>query len=144
MEDIHNSEHRCELNKQKLKDSEKVSTENKEAIQRFIDKSFAEGISNWSEYREAKTEIEETEYKKHKGLREIQLFPGIVKQAYDYSCAICGAKRFSSIGQPEAEAAHIYLKSENGADDPRNGISLCKFHHWALTKVGFQSQIILS
>lgn len=45
MEDIHNSEHRCEQNKQKLKNSDKISTENKEAIQRFIDKSFAEGIS---------------------------------------------------------------------------------------------------
>jgi len=45
MEDIHNSEHRCELNKQKLKDSEKVSPENKDAIQRFVNKSFAEGIS---------------------------------------------------------------------------------------------------
>jgi integrase/recombinase XerD len=45
MEDIHNSEHRCELNKQKLKDSDKVSPENKDAIQRFINKSFAEGIS---------------------------------------------------------------------------------------------------
>jgi len=45
MDDIHNSEQRCEQNKQKLKDSEKVSPENKEAIQRFINKSFAEGIS---------------------------------------------------------------------------------------------------
>jgi site-specific recombinase XerD len=45
MEDIHNSEHRCEQNKQKLKDSDKVSPENKDAIQRFINKSFAEGIS---------------------------------------------------------------------------------------------------
>lgn len=45
MKDIHNSEKRCEQNKQKLKNSDKVSSENKQAIQRFIDKSFAEGIS---------------------------------------------------------------------------------------------------
>jgi site-specific recombinase XerD len=45
MKDIHNSEQRCEQNKQKLKNSDKVSSENKQTIQRFIDKSFAEGIS---------------------------------------------------------------------------------------------------
>jgi site-specific recombinase XerD len=45
MNDIHNSEQRCEQNKQKLKNSDKVSSENKQTIQRFIDKSFAEGIS---------------------------------------------------------------------------------------------------
>lgn len=58
-------------------------------------------------------------------------FSRIIKQVYDYSCAICGKKRFTHAGYPEVEAAHIYPKSKNGADDPRNGICLCKLHHWA-------------
>ena len=29
------------------------------------------------------------------------------------------------------EAAHIYPKSEGGADDVRNGVALCRLHHWA-------------
>lgn len=45
MQDIHNSEQRYEQNRQKLENSDKVSTENKDAIKRFINKSFAEGIS---------------------------------------------------------------------------------------------------
>lgn len=53
-----------------------------------------------------------------------------VKQLYEYECAFCGAKRQSPEGYFEAEAAHIYPKSENGADDYRNGLALCKLHHW--------------
>ena len=31
----------------------------------------------------------------------------------------------------EAEAAHIISIKERGPDDPRNGLSLCRRHHWA-------------
>ena len=41
------------------------------------------------------------------------------------------AQRYSPAGNPEVEAAHIYPKSEGGSDDVRNGLALCKFHHWA-------------
>ncbi len=54
-----------------------------------------------------------------------------VKQTYDYTCAVCGANRFSPEGNPEVEAAHIYPKREGGSDDVRNGVALCKLHHWA-------------
>ncbi|WP_394324619.1 HNH endonuclease [Haloquadratum walsbyi] len=40
-------------------------------------------------------------------------------------------QRESPTGAPEVEAAHIYPKSEDGTDDIRNGIALCKLHHWA-------------
>lgn len=58
-------------------------------------------------------------------------FRQAVKEAYDYSCAFCGAERKTPTGRPEVEAAHIYPRSENGADDIRNGLALCKLHHWA-------------
>jgi putative restriction endonuclease len=54
-----------------------------------------------------------------------------VKRIYDNTCAICGKKRFSVSGYPEVEAAHIYPKEKNGSDDYRNGLALCKLHHWA-------------
>nr|WP_276236274.1 HNH endonuclease [Halosegnis sp. DT85] len=58
-------------------------------------------------------------------------FSGIVRDAYDYQCAICGSERRSPSGNPEVEAAHIYPKRLNGRDDVRNGLALCKLHHWA-------------
>jgi len=58
-------------------------------------------------------------------------FPERVKKTYEYKCAVCGSFRKNACGQPEVEAAHIYPKEENGADDIRNGIALCSFHHWA-------------
>ncbi|MBX0297069.1 HNH endonuclease [Haloarcula nitratireducens] len=60
-----------------------------------------------------------------------QAFARLVKAAYDNRCAICDRRRETPAGTPEVEAAHIYPKSEQGADDPRNGLALCKLHHWA-------------
>jgi hypothetical protein len=31
----------------------------------------------------------------------------------------------------EAQVAHIVPKNKNGTDDPRNGLTLCRAHHWA-------------
>ncbi|WP_245634199.1 HNH endonuclease [Halalkalicoccus paucihalophilus] len=58
-------------------------------------------------------------------------FRELVVEAYDETCAVCGASRHSPDGTPEVEAAHIYSRSENGRDDVRNGIALCRLHHWA-------------
>lgn len=44
---------------------------------------------------------------------------------------ICGSSRETPVGNPEIEAAHIYPKREGGSDDVRNGLTLCKLHHWA-------------
>jgi len=58
-------------------------------------------------------------------------FTQLVRDAYDEQCAICGSARESPDGNPEVEAAHIYPKRKGGSDDVRNGIALCKLHHWA-------------
>lgn len=82
--------------------------------------------------RDAQPQLEDqTEYTHQQRRARSALFSRNVKQLYDYTCAICGARRLSPTGNPEVEAAHIYPKSENGSDDLRNGIALCQFHHWA-------------
>jgi len=54
-----------------------------------------------------------------------------IKKIYNNTCAVCHKKRYSAAGYPEVEAAHIYPKEKQGADDLRNGLALCKLHHWA-------------
>jgi putative restriction endonuclease len=54
-----------------------------------------------------------------------------VREAYNQTCVVCGSSRETPDGQPEVEAAHIYPKSEGGVDDVRNGVALCRLHHWA-------------
>ncbi len=58
-------------------------------------------------------------------------FRTAVREAYSNQCAVCGARRETPTGIPEVEAAHIYPRSENGSHDIRNGLALCKLHHWA-------------
>lgn len=58
-------------------------------------------------------------------------FARIVKKAYHYQCAACGL-RIQFDGIHLVDAAHIIPFSESHDDDPRNGISLCKNHHWAM------------
>jgi len=59
------------------------------------------------------------------------IFRHRVKQYYDESCAVCGSSRRTPEGSPEVEAAHIYPRRENGRDHYRNGLALCRLHHWA-------------
>lgn len=60
-----------------------------------------------------------------------RLFEKRVKKNYRYSCAVCGKSRFTKVGRPEAESAHIFPSDKDGSNDFRNGIALCKLHHWA-------------
>ena len=49
-----------------------------------------------------------------------------------YRCAICGSGLRTPKGKPEVQSAHIYPKRLDGSDDVRNGICLCRRHHWAM------------
>jgi len=102
------------------------------------------GASSWEEYQREEREIEErsrtepklteedTDFIESRSRARSAAFTRKVKREYDYACAICGSRRFSPEGNPEVEAAHLYPKSENGADDIRNGLALCQFHHWTV------------
>ena len=57
-------------------------------------------------------------------------FRKLVLTEYEYHCSICGMK-FQWGELIEAQAAHIIPKNKNGTDDSRNGLSLCRTHHWA-------------
>ncbi|GCE06635.1 HNH endonuclease [Dictyobacter aurantiacus] len=54
-----------------------------------------------------------------------------VKQAYNFKCAICSLGVRGPKNETEVESAHFYPKGLNGSDDIRNGICLCRRHHWA-------------
>ena len=53
---------------------------------------------------------------------------------YHYTCAVCQLRILTLNGESITEAAHIIPFSESYNDDVRNGISLCKSHHWAFEK----------
>ncbi len=59
-----------------------------------------------------------------------EAFREIVLSEYDFTCAVCEMK-FRLGELVEATAAHIVPKRKNGTDDPRNGLALCRTHHWA-------------
>jgi len=54
-----------------------------------------------------------------------------VKKLYQYKCAVCGFGLLTPDGQPAVDSAHIYPKELDGSDNFRNGICLCRLHHWA-------------
>lgn len=59
-------------------------------------------------------------------------FKQIIREVYDFKCAVCGLKIHSPNALLwEVEAAHIVPRSENGKDDILNGLALCRLHHWA-------------
>ncbi len=59
-----------------------------------------------------------------------QAFRELLLNEYDYACVVCGMK-FRVDKLYEAQAAHIVPKRRSGTDDPRNGLALCRSHHWA-------------
>lgn len=65
-----------------------------------------------------------------------------IHEVYQNRCAFCGSGLLHPKGWSETDAAHIVPRSLKGADDTRNGILLCKAHHWAFDwgMVGITSQ----
>jgi putative restriction endonuclease len=58
-----------------------------------------------------------------------KLFPKVVKELYGFSCCVCqAAARLGSSSL--VDGAHILPFAEFHNDDPRNGLALCKSHHW--------------
>ena len=54
--------------------------------------------------------------------------------AYQSQCCVCSNSLLDLSGIFETEAAHIVPKRVSGADDVRNGLALCRQHHWAFDR----------
>ncbi len=54
-----------------------------------------------------------------------------IMRLYDYTCAVCKLRIVKKDGRSATDAAHIIPFHLSYNDDIRNGISLCKLHHWA-------------
>ena len=58
-------------------------------------------------------------------------FQRLVSSVYDFSCAVCGKGLLHPSGRHETQSAHIVPRHKSGSDDIRNGIQMCRAHHWA-------------
>ncbi len=58
-------------------------------------------------------------------------FRSAIQRLYDHTCAFCGFRVITPTGSTALEAAHIVPFAVSRNDDPRNGIGLCRLHHWA-------------
>lgn len=65
------------------------------------------------------------------------LFPRVVKRLYNHTCAVCGISARLGNRTTLVDAAHILEFSIFHYDDPRNGIALCKNHHWGFDSGAF-------
>lgn len=54
----------------------------------------------------------------------------VVRRSYDFTCAVCRSRLITPSGHILVEGAHIVPHSTSHNDDPRNGMALCKTHHW--------------
>ncbi len=81
-------------------------------------------------------QVKETraEYFAKRNVRE-RAFRKVLLEEYRCLCTVCQSKFIlkQKDDEPliEAEAAHIISVKAKGPDDPRNGLSLCRRHHWA-------------
>ena len=54
-----------------------------------------------------------------------------IMRIYDYTCVVCQLQVLTLDGKSITEAAHIIPHRTSKNDDVRNGLSLCRLHHWA-------------
>jgi hypothetical protein len=75
-----------------------------------------------------------SKYQINKEARE-KAFRTIILEEYRCQCAVCQSKFLLKQNGDEAiieaEAGHIIPVQDHGPDDPRNGLSFCRRHHWA-------------
>jgi putative restriction endonuclease len=61
-------------------------------------------------------------------------FANLVLANFRYKCAFCGFSSSFNNYNFGIDGAHIKWFSQNGPDTIENGLSLCKFHHWAFDR----------
>ena len=91
------------------------------------------------EYSEQLIQDTDHPFSMHRDIELIQVetpirsagFRRAIRQVYAYTCAVCELNIRALTGESVTDAAHIIPFSVSYNDDIRNGISLCKSHHWA-------------
>lgn len=67
---------------------------------------------------------------------------------YQYTCALCRLKVLTPQGKTVVEAAHIHRFSDSKNNDVRNGVALCRNHHWSfdqgLWTVGEDNHVLVA
>ena len=61
-------------------------------------------------------------------------FRQAIMRIYDYTCVVCQLYVLTLDGESVTEAAHIIPFNISGNNDVRNGISLCRLHHWSFDR----------
>ncbi len=78
-------------------------------------------------------QIEEAHFVRH------ALFPRVIRAIYHDACAVCGLSVHltGASGGAILDGSHIVPFAISHNDDPRNGVSLCKNHHWGFDRGWF-------
>ena len=58
-------------------------------------------------------------------------FRKAIMRIYNYTCVVCQLHVLTMDGKSATEAAHIIPFNKSYNNDVRNGISLCRLHHWS-------------
>ena len=81
-------------------------------------------------------------------LARSDVFRKTVLERYKSRCVLCNTGMKSSDGASELDAAHVVPRAYLGVDDSRNGVSLCKPHHWAFDQgmwsIGKNNEFLIS
>lgn len=80
-----------------------------------------------------KTDVAKTETRQKRVARSA-VFRELVRRQYANKCAISGVIVATPSDAYEVESAHVVPISKGGADDIRNGLSLCQTVHWAFDR----------
>lgn len=97
----------------------------------FVDAVY-EGLEHPLELFGRPDEVDE-----HTRLLRDTAFQRVIRRAYSYRCAVCNEGLVMPVDNAdhepprEPEGAHIVPVAARGPDDIRNGICLCRTHHWA-------------
>lgn len=75
-----------------------------------------------------------TRYNDISKTRRNRTFVEQVLSNYRYKCAFCGFDAVVNKIYFGLDAAHIKWFSQKGPDELRNGLALCKLHHWAFDR----------
>lgn len=96
-------------------------------INRFEEEEFEQESQPFNLFEEERRMVETRSVRIARSI----VFRHAIQKIYQNKCVVCGSGLKTPSGITEIDAAHIIPKSFFGSDDARNGLALCKRHHWA-------------